>query len=169
MPRRRLDTRTLLLMSGATLGGVIWAIYNRGLVSPPYDESELRPLVWVIFATPFALWLGWLIARWREAWWATFVCLCLYFFSPFVAQRYESCTIVSGSFSLSDCFTATAEAQRLANDSGHVIYFASVIVIHAIAALAIAMHRALRPRSASDELPAHDAGPPEAAIEPHAP
>src|SRR5262245_28441396 len=135
MRRRRLDIRTLLLMVGATLVGVVWAVYNRGLTSPPYDEAELRPLVWVIFATPFALWLGWLIARRREAWWATFVCLCVYFFSPFVAQRYESCTIVSGHFSITDCFTATATAQQLANDSGHVIYFGSVVVLHAIVGL----------------------------------
>jgi hypothetical protein len=143
MVRRRIDIRTLLIMLVATLIGAAWATYNRSLTSSPYDESELRPLVWVIFAVPFALFLGWLAARQIEGWWAAFVCFCLYFFSPFVAQRYESCTVVSGHFSLTDCFTATTQAQQLAGASGHRIYFDAVVVIHVVAALAIAVQRAL--------------------------
>ncbi len=148
MGRRRLDLRVFIMMVGAAAIGAIWAIYNRGLTSPPYDEAELRPLVWVIFAVPFALFLGWLAARRREGWWAAFVCFCLYFFSPFVAQRYESCTIVSSGFRLVDCFTATAQAQQLSNAAGHQIYFESIVVIQLIAAIAITLHRALAPHRA---------------------
>lgn len=143
MARIRIDLRTLLIMVAAIVVGAAWASYNRGLTTPPYDEAMLRPLVWVIFATPFALLLGWLIARRSEGWWAAFVCFCLYFFSPFVAQRYESCTIVSGSFNLGDCFTATDQAQQLATASGHRIYFESVVVIQVVLALLITLHRAL--------------------------
>jgi hypothetical protein len=142
MARTRIDARTLILMLVATCIGAGWAIYNRGLTKPPYDEAMLRPLVWVIFATPFALFIGWLIVRWSEAWWAAFVCFCLYFFSPFVAQRYESCTVVSGNFHLANCFTATAEAQQLATSTGHRIYFEAVVVIQVVVALLITLHRA---------------------------
>ena len=144
MWRSRLDLRTLLIMVGAAVIGAAWANYNRGLTSPPYDESELRPLVWVIFATPFMFYIGWFFARKTERWWGAFVSFCLYFFSLFVAQRYESCTVVSGHFSLIDCFTATSAAQQLANDTGHVIHFGAVIVIQLIAAVLIALHRAFR-------------------------
>jgi hypothetical protein len=156
MSRSRLDLRTLLLMLGAALIGAAWASYNRGLASPPYDESELRPLIWVTFAIPGALFLGWFFARAAERWWAAFVCFCLYFFSLFIAQRYESCTVVSGSFNLSDCFAATAAAQQLANDTGHVIHFSAVVVIQLLAAILITLHRALHldiQRSASGSRP----------------
>lgn len=143
MAARRVDLRTLAIMLVATILGAVWATYNRGLTSPPYAEEELRPLVWVIFATPFALLLGWCVARWHEAWWAAFVCFCLYFFSPFVAQRYESCTVVRNSFQFGDCFAATAEARQLAETSGHRIYFEVVVLIHVVLALVIIVHRAL--------------------------
>ncbi len=152
MARTRIDARTLLLMVLTTIVGAGWAIYNRGLTKPPYDEAMLRPLVWVIFATPCALFIGWLIARWFEVWWAAFVCFCLYFFSPFVAQRYESCTVVSGSFNLVHCFTATAEAQQLATATGHRIYFESVVVIQVVIALLIAFHRAFNIGAAEAEV-----------------
>lgn len=140
----RFDLRTFLLMMFSALVGAAWAVYNRGLTSYPYEESELRPLVWVIFATPFALFWGWFFARRQERWWAAFVCFCLYFFAPFVAQRYESCSVVSNGFNLLDCFTATSQAQQLAADNGHAIYFSSIVVIQVLAALGIALHRALK-------------------------
>jgi hypothetical protein len=161
LTRARLDLRTLIALVAATLVGAAWATYQRGLAIPPYDESELRPLVWVIFATPFALFIGWFFARSTERWWAAFVCFCLYFFSPFVAQRYESCTIVSGGFSLSDCFLATAQAQQLSNAAGHVIYYEAVVVIHCVAGVLIALHRA-----ASRPIAAAPAQAPAPAAEP---
>ncbi len=147
MARLRIDIRTLILLIAASLAGAAWATYNRSLTSPPYDPNQFRPLVWVIFATPFALFIGWFLARKTERWWAAFVCFTLYFFSPFVAQRYESCTIVSGGFSLSDCFLATEQAQQLSNAAGHVIYFQVIVIIQVIAAIMIAFHRALHPSS----------------------
>mgnify|MGYP003379636599 CR=1 FL=1 len=140
----RFDLRTFLLMLISALAGAAWAVYNRGLTSFPYEEAELRPLVWVIFATPLALFLGWFFARRQERWWAAFVCFCVYFFTPFIAQRYESCTVVSNSFSLADCFVATAKAQQLAAENGHAIYFSSIVIIQVLAAVAIALHRALK-------------------------
>jgi hypothetical protein len=141
MSRKRFDQRTFIIMLIATLIGAAWATYQRSLTIPPYDENELRPLVWIIFATPFALWIGWIIARRHEAAWASFVCFCMYFFSPFISQRYESCTVVSGSFNPVDCFAATAEAQQLANDTGHVIHFQAIVVIHVLIAIGISIHR----------------------------
>jgi hypothetical protein len=150
MMRAKFDLRTLVVLGLASIVGAAWAIYQRSLTSPPYNEDQFRSLVWVIFAIPFALFLGWAIARRTERWWAAFTCFCLYFFSPFVAQRYESCTIVSSGFSLSDCFFATAQAQELSAAAGHVIYFEAVVVIQLVAALLIALHRSLHVRA---ELP----------------
>lgn len=150
---KRFDTRTFLLIMGAAVLGAVWAIYNRSLTEPPYDPGrEFRPLVWVAFATPFATFWGWFFARKAERWWAAFVCFCIYFFSPFVAARYESCTVLQGYFSLADCFVNTAQAQEAANNSGHVIYFQVIVVIHLIAALIVALHRA-RSRSTIPEQP----------------
>ncbi len=141
---KRFDLRTFVLIMGAALLGAAWATYNRGLTSPPYDPaSEFRPLVWVIFATPFATFWGWFLARPAERWISAFVCFCIYFFSPFVAARYESCTVLQGHFSLSDCFFATTQAQEAANSSGHVIYFQVVVIVNLLAALAVALQRAL--------------------------
>lgn len=160
MARTRLDLRTLLVLAAATLAGAAWATYQRGLVSYPYGEEEFRALVWVIFATPAALFIGWALARPRERLWAAFVCFCLYFFSPFVAQRYESCVVVSGGFSLGDCFLATERAQELANASGHQIYFDSVATIQALIALAIAAQRALTPAAPPSPAPDQPAAQP---------
>lgn len=143
MGTTRFDWRTFLLIFGVALVGAAWAIYNRGLANPPYSEAEFRPLVWVIFATPLALCIGWWIARPGERWWAAFVSFCVYFFSPFVAARYESCTVVTGRFDVLACFTRTAEAQTLANNNGHLIYFQAILVVQVIAALVVALHRAL--------------------------
>jgi hypothetical protein len=150
MTRAKFDLRTLIILGVASIVGAAWAIYQRSLTSPPYNEDQFRSLVWVIFAIPFALFLGWFVARRTERWWAAFTCFCLYFFSPFVAQRYESCTIVRGSFDLGDCFFATAQAQELSATAGHVIYFEAVVVIQLVAALLIALHRSLHVRA---ELP----------------
>ncbi len=122
--------------------GLWWANYNRGIAVTMSVEAALKPHVWAIFALPFVLLLGWLVARRHEFGLALFVCFCLYFFSTFVAARYESCTVVTGSFDFGVCFTGTAEAQELARDNGHVIYFGAILVIQAIAALVIALQRA---------------------------
>ncbi|HEU4327256.1 MAG TPA: hypothetical protein VFS21_29220 [Roseiflexaceae bacterium] len=143
MRNRRIDLKPLLLIIGAALAGAAWAVYNRSLVSPPYDASELRPLVWVVFATPCAMFLGWLLARPAERWWALFVSGGIYFFAPFVAARYESCAVVTGFFNPVSCFVDTQQAQQLANASGHSTYFQAIVVIHLLAAAVVALHRAL--------------------------
>src|SRR5579859_244529 len=142
---RRFDLRAFLCIAGAALLGLAWALYNRsqGMIKIPYTEEEFRPLVWVIFAIPFATFWGWLLVRPAERWWAAFVCFCIYFFSPFVAARYESCTVLSGAFSLNSCFLETANAQQAANSQGHVIYFGAIVIIQIVAALTVALQRAL--------------------------
>lgn len=144
MTSARFDLRTFLLIFGAACLGAAWAIYSRSTTAFPYDESQIRALIWIVFAAPFATFIGWFIARPRERWIAAFVCFCIYFFAPFVAARYETCTVVHGTFSLVSCFTDTEQAQQLAGQIGHRIYFESVVVIHLLAALATALHRALR-------------------------
>ena len=144
MHTRRFDLITFALMLGGALIGLLWANYNRALADTLTSvEEALRPQVWTIFAIPFGLCLGWIAARRREGWLALFVCFCVYFFSTFVAARYESCTVVTGSFDLMSCFTATSEAQELARGNGHAIYFASITTIQFVAALVIALQRAL--------------------------
>ena len=147
-----------MLIFGAALIGAGWAIYNRDHVSYPYRDDEFRPLVWVIFATPFATFWGWFFARRLERWWAAFICFCIYFFSPFIAARYESCAVITGSFDLTSCFIATADAQQKANSSGHVIYFQVIVIVHLLTALAVALHRAFRRSTIPEQtlLPQHD-------------
>jgi hypothetical protein len=163
----KLNLRTFGLIFGAALLGAAWAIYNRGLAVRPYDEAAYRALIWVVFATPFAMFWGWLLARPDERWLALLVCAGVYFFSPFVAARYESCAVVSGGFSLVSCFADTQAAQQLANNNGHAIYFQAIVVVHLIAGFAIALHRGLdrstmpsrhfARRGSEPERPHHDA------------
>jgi hypothetical protein len=159
MPAARFDVRTFLLIFGAACLGAAWATYSRATTSPPYDESQIRALIWIVFAAPFAMFLGWFVARPRERWLAAFVCFCIYFFAPFVAARYETCAVVSGSFSLVSCFADTEQAQILAGQIGHRIYFESVVVIHLIAALATALQRARGRRTIADQTPQPEAEP----------
>lgn len=150
---RRFDWRTLLLLIGAAVVGLIWANYNRVLAPTLSDEAALRPHVWAIFGLPFALCIGWLLARRRELWLALAVCFCIYFFSAFVAARYESCAVVTGRFDLNVCFTGTAEAQEAARRNGHTIYFQSILVVQALAALVVALQRAWSRSTMPDETP----------------
>jgi hypothetical protein len=139
----RFDVRTFILILGAALLGAAWAIYNRGLVPSLPLLGQLRAQTWVIFATPFATFWGWFIARRAERLMAAGVCFCTYFFTPFVAARYESCAVVWPQYGPAGCFTATGAARDLAAASQHVIYFQAVIILHILAALAIALQRAL--------------------------
>lgn len=123
------DTRTALWIIGAAVLGAAWAYFNYASTGGRRDESQLRALVWVIFATPLATWLGWLIARRREGWTAAYVCFCIYFFSPFVAARIES-------------FFMDATA---AEGAGHSIYFPTVIGLNLVAALVVAWWRGRTP------------------------
>jgi hypothetical protein len=139
----RFDLRTFILIFGGALLGAAWAVYNRGLVATLDPEPQLRAQVWVIFATPFATFWGWFVARRTERLWAAAICFCIYFFSPFVAARYESCAVVWAQYGAAGCFTATSEARDIANQTAHMIYFQAIVVIQVLAALAVALQRAL--------------------------
>jgi hypothetical protein len=126
---RRIDTRTLLIMLGALAVGVAWAAFNLASTGGARNDTTVRPLVWAVFAAPFALFLGWLVARRRELGLAAFCCFCLYFFTFFVAQRIETLAV-------------SAEAAAA---NGHALYFTMVIVIHAVVGAGLAVWRALSP------------------------
>lgn len=124
---RRLDLRTLCIMLIAVFLGAAWAIFNFNSTGGVRAEEQLRPLVWTIFATPFALFLGWAIARRNEVWSAAFICFCFYFFTPFVAARTESLIL------------SPAEASA----TGHHTYFVAALVLHFVGAIVITLWRAL--------------------------
>jgi hypothetical protein len=136
--------RTFALLIGAALLGAAWAYYNFLSTGGQRGQDELRPLVWTIFATPFALFLGWTLARRAEVWLAAFCCFCLYFFTVFVAARIES-------------LVYSPEAAAATN---HDLYFQAVIVLHLIGAAGLAVWRARQPA------PATAASPPPAAGQP---
>jgi hypothetical protein len=126
---RRIDARTLVIMLAALAVGLVWAAYNLGVAGGARNDATLRPLVWAVFAGPFALFLGWLAARRSELGLAAFCCFCLYFFSFFVAQRIESLLVTT--------------EQATAN--GHALYFNLMLGIHAVAGAALAIWRGLAP------------------------
>jgi hypothetical protein len=139
----RFDIRAFILILGAALIGTAWAIYNRGLVPSLPLQAQLRAQTWVIFATPFATFWGWFFARRAERLVAAAICFCIYFFAPFVAARYESCAVVWSQYGPAGCFTATGAARDLSAASQHAIYFQAIVIVHILAALAVALQRAL--------------------------
>jgi hypothetical protein len=126
---RRIDTRTLAIMLTALAIGLAWAAFQLASTGGVRNDSTVRPLVWTVFATPFALFIGWLVARRQELGLAAFVCFCLYFFTFFVAQRIESLVL--------------SPAEAAAN--GHALHFQLVLATHALAGLALSIWRALTP------------------------
>ena len=139
---RRLDLRTLFLLLSALALGVAWAAFNLAATGGARNDSVVRALVWVVFAAPFALWLGWLAARRHELGLASFACFCLYFFTFFVAQRIESLVV-------------SAEAAAA---NGHTLYFTLVIGIHTISGVSLAVWRALTPPLVAHETTATEPG-----------
>ena len=149
----RFDIRTFILILGAALIGAAWATYNRGLVASLPLLGQLRAQTWVIFATPFATFWGWFVARRAERLTAAAICFCIYFFTPFVAARYESCAVVWGQYGPAGCFTATGVARDLAAAGQHAVYFQAIVILHILAALAVALQRALSRSRMSVRLP----------------
>jgi fucose 4-O-acetylase-like acetyltransferase len=127
--KERFDLRTLAILLVAIGLGLLWAGYNLGATGGVRNDTTVRALVWTVFATPFALLVGWLIARRWEWRLAVFCCFCLYFFTVFVAQRIETVVL------------SEAEAQA----SGHQLYFVLVLVFHGLAGIGLALWRALAP------------------------
>jgi hypothetical protein len=126
---RRFDLRTLAIMLTALVLGLAWAAFQLASTGGARNDSAVRPLVWAVFATPFALFLGWLAARRHELGLAAFCCFCLYFFTFFVAQRIESLFL----------------SPEAATASGHILHFNLVLAIHALAGAGLALWRALSP------------------------
>jgi hypothetical protein len=140
---QRFDIRSFFLIFGAALTGAAWAIYNRSLVPSLPLQGQLRALTWVIFATPFATFWGWFFSRRAERLWAAAICCGIYFFTVFVAARYESCAVVWAEYGPAGCFIATGPARDLAGASKHAIYFQVIVILQILSALAVALHRAL--------------------------
>jgi hypothetical protein len=126
---RRLDPRTLLLMLATLAVGVTWAVFNLASTGGARNDDVVRALVWAVFATPFALFLGWLVARRHELGLAAFCCFCLYFFTFFVAQRIESLVV----------------SPEVAASNGHSLYFNLAIAIHAVVGVGLSIWRASAP------------------------
>ena len=127
-----MNLRTLLMMLAATLLGIAGAAYALATTAGERSDAVLRPLIWVIVATPLLLGLGWLLVRRDEAWLAGFCCLSLYIFTPFVARRFEQ---------LFDPVRAAA----IGGD--HTTYFMAVIGIHLLVGVGLALWRAAAPPS----------------------
>lgn len=127
-PQRTWDFRTAVLIAGAALLGAAWALFNFEVRAGGTGFGAIRPLVWTVFATPFAAFWGWLIARRHEGWLAAFVCFCIYFFAIFLGARLE--LLVLG------------DVAAAAN--GHALYFRLTLLIQCIACLVAAAQRASR-------------------------
>ncbi|RRR76140.1 MAG: hypothetical protein EI684_03500 [Candidatus Viridilinea halotolerans] len=121
----KLDLRTGVIMLSALVLGLMWAGYNLQLAGGARNDTTLRPLIWVVFGCPFALALGWVLARRHEAALAAFCCFCLYFFTFFVAQRGES------------LWLSSSEAAA----SGHQLHFQLVLALHAVGGLGLIFWR----------------------------
>ncbi|MCU0493368.1 MAG: hypothetical protein MUD01_17415 [Chloroflexaceae bacterium] len=126
-PSRPFDRRTFAIMAIALLVGAAWGYYNFASTGGARAEAQVPNLVWAIFATPFALCIGWVLARRREWGTAAFACFCLYFFTPFVAAQFQN------------MFLARDDAWA----TGNPIYFPTVIVIHMVAGVALSFWRAV--------------------------
>jgi hypothetical protein len=119
----RWDRRTFGLVMGAVVIGALWAGYNLWRFDFGRAGGDVRMLVWIVFATPFATFLGWVWARPREGWRAAFVTFVIYFFAIMVAARIER--LVLGE--------DRAAATR------HALYFELTLALDVVACLVVAL------------------------------
>lgn len=114
----------LTLLGAATAATAYWSTHgSRG-------DQVIRQLVWTVFGTPAATFVGYLLADRKRGWQAAFWCFMIYFFSIFVAARLER--LILGA--------AVADA------SGHDLYFKLTLVLNVVSGLALAV-QAARSRS----------------------
>ena len=125
------DRRTFVIIAIATLVGAAWAGYNLWTVGANRGEAAYRPLIWAVFGTPFATFLGWSVARPAERWRAAFVCFLIYFFAILVAARIERLLL--------------GEVQATATQ--HALYFRLCLGIDFLAGLVVALQRARSART----------------------
>lgn len=122
----RFRWRDAVVIALAVLIGAAWAAYNLRVAGDSRDEIFLHALIWVVFATPFATFIGWVLARPRERWSAAAVCFTIYVFSIFAAARIERLLV--------------GEANAAA--TSHALYFRLCLAFNLLAGLGVALHRA---------------------------
>lgn len=125
--RQRFDWRVFAAIALAALAGAAWAGYNLWLAGDRRDEAVMHALIWIVFATPFATFGGWVVVRPREGWLAAAVCLTIYIFAIFAAARIERLLV--------------GAADSAAN--GHTLYFRLCLAFDLVGCLGVALHRAL--------------------------
>lgn len=132
------DRRAFAIIAAAVVIGAVWAGYNLWTAGADRGENTYRALIWTVFATPFATFLGWAVARPVERWRAAFVCFMIYFFAILVAARIER--LVLGE--------ATATA------TGHALYFRLTLALDLLAGLGVALQRGRSARTipAADDI-----------------
>lgn len=121
--KRRRDIRVILVIGSLTLLGAATALLALASTHGLRDETVIRPLVWTVFATPFATFIGWLLARRERAWQAAFTCFMIYFFSIFLAARIERLLL----------------GGELALERGHLLYFQLTVVFNVLSGCVVAL------------------------------
>lgn len=126
--QRTIDWRSAALIGLAALLGALWALFNLSRAGWSGFGGTAAQLVWVVFATPFFTFWGWLLARWHERWLAALVCFSIYFFAILLGARLE--LLVLG--------------EQPAAASGHALYFRLTLMIQLIACLVVAAQRSVQ-------------------------
>ncbi len=125
--RRPFDRRAFVSIALVTLLGAAWAAFNLWWAGDRRDEAVFRALIWVVFATPLATFVGWAITRPSERWQAAAVCFAFYFFAIFAAARVERLLL----------------GEQNAAATNHALYFRLCLGFDLLGGLGIALHRAL--------------------------
>lgn len=126
--QRTIDWRTAVCIALAALIGAGWALFNLSRAGGSGFTGTTAQFVWAVFATPFASFWGWLVARRSELWLAALVCFSIYFFSIFLGARLE--LLVLG--------------QSAAEAAGHALYYQLTLGIQLIACLVVAAQRSFQ-------------------------
>lgn len=123
MFKQRFDLRAFMIVTVAMLIGALWAGYNLWSVLWGPAAGNVRGLVWAVFATPFATFLGWAVVRGSERWRAAFACFVIYFFTILTAARIERLLI----------------GEDRAGATNHALYFELTLALQIICCLGVAL------------------------------